>query len=252
MPIKEQEIKTLSDYISFITSLKCDHEKLWFRGHASSEYKLMPTVYRPPYDWKKESVLLHQFKARAVRFLDSLPNNDEEWLFIMQHHSTPTRLLDWSESALVALSFAVQFRRKEHEAKDAVVWCLDPIKLNSKIRSAELEDEPIPNICESEFLKKMYFTSIMQPEFPVAIIGPQNTERIVAQKGVFTLFPKKESFEMETVDKSEEFLVKIAIPKENIDSIKKELYFIGVTESSLFPELDSISKELKRNYEGEE
>ena len=55
---------------------------------------------------------------------------------------------------------------------------------------------------------------------------------------------------MESLGKADEFLVKITIPKEYVDSIKEDLYFIGMTESSLFPELDSISKELKRYYEG--
>ena len=94
----------------------------------------------------------------------------------------------------------------------------------------------------------MYASS--RQTYPIAVIGPQNTERIIAQKGVFTLFPNKDSFTMESLGKADEFLVKITIPKEYVDSIKEDLYFIGMTESSLFPELDSISKELKRYYEG--
>lgn len=199
---------------------------------------------------EKESALLHQFKARAARFLSHTPNDDTEWLFIMQHHATPTRLLDWSENALVALSFATQYRRDDHKDKDANVWCLNPIKLNSNIRFPSYDYEKIPNICANKELQEMYASS--RQTYPVAIIGPQNTERIIAQKGVFTLFPNKESFTMESLGKADEFLVKITIPKDYITAIKNDLYFIGMSESSLFPELDSISKELKRNYEGGE
>ncbi len=248
MSIKELEIKTLSEYMAAITSLKTEHEKLWFRGHANSEYKLMPTIYRTPYSWKNELPLLHQFKARASRFLTNLPNSDIEWLFIMQHHATPTRLLDWSENALVALAFATQYRTEKHSDKDANVWCLNPIRLNSRIRFSSYEDEKIPNICESKDLQSMYDSS--RQDSPIAIIGPQNSDRIIAQKGVFTLFPNKESFELEKIEDSKEFLVRINIPQVHIDSLKEELYYIGMTESSLFPDLDSISKELKRNFEG--
>ena len=250
MSIKEYEAKSISEYLEIISSLKGDHEKLWFRGHASHEYRLMPTVYRDPYTWESEVALLHQFKARAARFLDHIPSHEAEWLFIMQHHATPTRLLDWSENALVALAFAVQYRKSQHEDKNAVVWCLNPIKLNDNINYPSDEHEKIPNICECDDLHKMYFTSVRQKTHPVAIIGPQNTERIIAQKGVFTLFPNRESFDMESLEQAENFLVKIVISKDYIEPIKDNLYYIGITESSLFPELDSISKELKRNYEG--
>lgn len=247
MSIKEVEIKNISEYLNVVTSMKSSHEKLWFRGHASEDFTLMPTVYRAPYSWENEAALLHQFKARAVRFLDYIPRDDIEWLFIMQHHATPTRLLDWSENALVALSFAVNYRNGLKE-KAANIWCLNPYILNTNIRFNTQDYEKIPNICESKELQEMYISS--RQKFPIAIIGPQNTERIIAQKGVFTLFPNKESFKMEDLEGAEKFLIKITIKAENIESIKQDLYYIGLTETSLFPELDSISKELKRYYEG--
>ena len=148
----------------------------------------------------------------------------------------------------MALAFAIQYRKSEHSDKSANVWCLNPIKLNSNIRFPTYDYEKIPNICASKDLQEMYASP--RQTYPIAVIGPQNTERIIAQKGVFTLFPNKDSFTMESLGKADEFLVKITIPKEYVDSIKEDLYFIGMTESSLFPELDSISKELKRYYEG--
>lgn len=86
-------------------------------------------------------------------------------------------------------------------------------------------------------------------DYPVAIIGPQNTDRIIAQRGVFTLFPNKDSFNLESLTHAEDFLFKIIISEENIDSISEALYYIGMTESTLFPELDSVSKELRKSYE---
>lgn len=117
MPISEVSVNTLSEYINAISSFSTTHRKLWFRGHASSDYLLQPTIYRAPYSWEAEQALLHQFKARAARFLASTPSSDIEWLFIMQHHATPTRLLDWPENAMVALAFAVQFRKASHAGK---------------------------------------------------------------------------------------------------------------------------------------
>ena len=246
MAITELKVHNISEYLEKIISLKTGHDKLWFRGHASNAYTLQPTVYRTPYTWKDEISLLHQFKARGARFLQVQPSNNIEWLFIMQHHATPTRLLDWSENAMVALAFATQFHNDSHTGHDAIVWCLNPILLNSHIRFPEYDSEPIPNICDSNELQTMFESP--RQDYPVAIIGPQNTDRIIAQRGVFTLFPNKDSFTMESLSSAEKFLVKIVIPESDIKPISEALYYIGITESTLFPELDSISKELKRNY----
>ena len=183
MAITELKVHNISEYLEKIISLKTGHDKLWFRGHASNAYTLQPTVYRTPYTWKDEISLLHQFKARGARFLQVQPSNNIEWLFIMQHHATPTRLLDWSENAMVALAFATQFHNDSHTGHDAIVWCLNPILLNSHIRFPEYDSEPIPNICDNNELQTMFESP--RQDYPVAIIGPQNTDRIIAQRGVF-------------------------------------------------------------------
>lgn len=46
----------------------------------------------------------------------------------MQHHGTPTRLLDWTENVLIALYFAV----KDSPEVDGEIWTLYPLRLNSK------------------------------------------------------------------------------------------------------------------------
>src|SRR5690606_36926394 len=67
------------------------------------------------------------------------PRDDWEWLFLMQHYGVPTRLLDWTDSPLVALFFAVY--NVDRDDRDASLWVLLPAALNRQTGWAELQDQ---------------------------------------------------------------------------------------------------------------
>src|SRR5271157_5406211 len=82
--------------------------RCWFRGEPSeTKYALAPRLHRKvKYD---EFQLLKNFRIKAPTFLDiQVPQGQtDQWLFLAQHVSLPTRLLDWSEGLLIALYFAL-------------------------------------------------------------------------------------------------------------------------------------------------
>jgi hypothetical protein len=80
---------------------------------------------------------LSKFRSLAYPYLDGqlpyFPFSENRssywgWLFMMQHYGVPTRLLDWSREALVALLFALgEAVNDEERNHDKVVWLLDPV-----------------------------------------------------------------------------------------------------------------------------
>ncbi|WP_350340486.1 FRG domain-containing protein [Paenibacillus hexagrammi] len=62
---------------------------------------------------------------------------------MMQHYGVPTRLLDWSREALVALLFALGVPTSDIEkTSDKVVWVLDPVTLNKAFRFYNNKNRP--------------------------------------------------------------------------------------------------------------
>jgi hypothetical protein len=55
-----------------------------------------------------EKEILRLFKERALRFLDYVPTTDWDWLALGQQYGVPTRLLDRTDTPLVARYFAVE------------------------------------------------------------------------------------------------------------------------------------------------
>ncbi|MED4392549.1 FRG domain-containing protein [Priestia aryabhattai] len=259
--MQEETINSLSGYIELVTNIS-EEGFNFYRGQDSHiKHKLLPSLLRIEPETKNrvysdncDQNFINAFKSRCLPHLNYLPKNEWEWMSTAQHYGLPTRLLDWSQSPLSALFFATEnCNFNYYEGDSSVVWCLNPTILNEKSRFIE-DYTTIPNLSEENenFLSnlKQKFGLGANPAgqvYPIALIHPSSNKRIHAQKGVFTLFPINSS-PLDELEKAEEFLVKIIIPSEVKLEIKKQLFNTGITYSNIYPDLDSLCKDIKFEY----
>lgn len=191
-------------------------------------------------DRKTALELLPEFKRIAEIKQTRPPGPQEElkWIQVAQHNGLPTRLLDWTENPLVALYFACEL-----PAIDGMVFVLDPVSLNRlanprrpKILADDVDREVIKRYLRlGPRLRRAGLRS-------VAINPVWNSDRIVLQKGVFTLHGSREG---ELDRKNFPPLACLPILSGAKKLLLRELNAVGIDEMSIFPELEHVCRHLR-------
>jgi hypothetical protein len=135
---------------------------------------------------------------------------------------------------------------------DACVWLLDPAQWNK--RSVDLKSFSgsvlTTDDAHASAYKPVANVTTMKP-FPIALYGSHNSQRIVAQRGVFVCFGK-DTRPMEVAYRSEDFpadcLMKVILRRGRLPHIYEAIRRQGITDSVVFPDLDGLAREIKREY----
>jgi len=262
VPITRRVASSLARFVDIVGRLSDDWDGPWFRGQDHASDPLTPRQYR--YRQVDEDDIRAEFKRRTPQLLLG-PKPESEWerYFLMQHYGVPTRLLDWSEGALLALHFALISNRSRN---DAAVWVLDPFWLNGAVvkltsypprevrRLAKLlpeADDPRDSKLLSTYLTELVFPQqrFRLPELPLAIQPPHIDRRIAAQLSSFTIHGR-DPLGLERVAGSlqKARLAKITIPRGAVKRMAAQLLDAGITEATVFPDLSGLSLELTRLY----
>lgn len=130
---------------------KIPQKKRWFyRGHYSSEYELIPSVFRSG-NWEKEDFFYHEMAVRSPEHFQGKSHLDK--LVTMQHYDCPTRLLDITSNPLVALFFACMNYGCStcNKAREGSVFAFSPV---SKDVVYSDSDRALMISCLSRFSKE--------------------------------------------------------------------------------------------------
>ena len=247
-----------------------------FRGQSNSDWSLQTTLERGAYvnssnvrDIPKiEKKILDKFQRRAFHYLERLPEKENilEWLSLIQHHGGPTRLLDFSYSYYVSLFFSI-----DQALQESAVYCLNKDLIHKKgletKKNRYLDDDTI--FGSREYCNNALKEQTLSPL--VMLVEPFHIhERLSKQQGLFAIpFEGQQSFEynlsltinsyqkalpkskkiknyneMAEMLKDECALLKVKIPKEFHNEIRKDLKLMNITNETLFPGIDGFSKSL--------
>ncbi len=228
----------------------------WFRGHARADWPLTPSIYRPTRAGTDEVEMHAEFERRGRQLFSEahLPRDHKEWYFLMQHYRTPTRLLDWTDGALLALYFALSEHVREQERQrplDAAVWMLDPEWLNRRTwkrldpEHSYTEGVMLTEWAESDPWFPVPFGEkpLLVPE-PIAIDPPHVARRVAVQHSHFTVHGTRQDGLERLANERDSRLVKITIQQGKAKSILRDLATSGITETTVFPDLEGLSREL--------
>ena len=205
-----------------------------FRGVSSSErHQLIPSIGRllPVYEasGRGKVRLLHDERDALIEFAEQCPLyvpgsplDQFELMLLAQHHGLPTRMLDWTFNALVALHCAVSDNVKE----DGAVFVLRQTKAALAWKTVESG-----------------FASPFELPAPVGMLPRHTNPRIAAQASAVIIHPDPtEEFRSEHLDR-------IVIRADEKVELQISLRRVGVHDQSLFPGLDGLAKRVgKRSF----
>lgn len=248
MAVEMCDIHSVAEFIEGIPALKNQRDEgpLFYRGENEGFNKpCVPALYRKENYVAREHYFYNELLHRFPEEVKDL-KGDLEYMTFMQHYGFPTRLLDVSESPLVALYFAVEEGKCKSE--DGFVYCIKvPYKgvhyyQNVGVRKiAELvRKAKKPALTPSEDYRKVLF---VKPRW--------TNERIRAQQGHMLLFGcgadwKSTASLPESKQGNSPFLrAKWRIPSGFKETIRKQLYDIGIHKWTIFPDVEHLAAELK-------
>jgi hypothetical protein len=218
-----------------------DDTRPWWRGQRDARWDLSAGLYRAGFE-NKEINLNARFRlmARARRPDCPGPGEALPWLFLMQHYRLPTRLLDWTQSPLVALFFALE----RPDETDASVWALCPTRLNLAEANSEAICMPLSRLVGRLGTQGFRPDGGPRDERILAVLTEEADARHMVQQSAFTLHGRSQP--INSSKDAAKFLMRVRIPAGAKEGLRQVMALFGISRAALFPDLENLAAELSQ------
>lgn len=258
-------LETWERFVEFVKDPQLSWPTLIYRGHANADWKVESTLDRlekqyptkpnlggtnpthfnvPRVDRKTHLKRFKEFTRGKI--VKDIPDIDDEWWALGQHHGLATPLLDWTYSPFVGLYFAFEME-----------------KCDCKGKLSEPENRAVFALAHHLVLEKAEDTA--KAPRPFVPTGHANY-RLANQAGLFLRMPDPEGdisnfdlelyfekyFKSETYEEPKAdgtghlhpraILRKFVIPNNNRVECLRFLDYMNINRASLFPDLDGSAR----------
>src|SRR5580692_6211011 len=183
-PYRVFRLESWGNFLELVT--KPPYSNWAFRGERDERWPLYSSLSRYLKNFgvsrdawpSQEGRILRIFKRKAHQFVSQPPdpNDDFQWMALMQHHGAPTRLIDFTWSPYVAAFFAL-----ERTLADGVVWAMNPSRVDSSRNAKRIRVDPRVhgNFSRYFLAGKRHFIWMGEPH--------TMNRRLIAQSGTFAV-----------------------------------------------------------------
>lgn len=262
--IREVRVTTLEELMPLLSEqefrpeLDRNRSPFVYRGMTNAAFQMVTSLRRNCRSLQRtlEPAILKNFAKYAVIEDPSVAHSVWRQMILGQHHGLPTRLLDWTQSALVALHFAVSEEDLAHmEDHDCMVWRVDIRELHALLpetyqqvmRENQAEVFSVDMLGQAAQSLAQYDRDLGDRGM-VVLEPPSINARIVNQYSFFSVIP----MDMENVEnflnRRTDHTVKYVIDRGLRWRVRDMLDQLNMSERIVYPGLDGLSRWIARHY----